>query len=117
MPRKAIKKKKKNKTMLKAISTQLGLAAPAGASVRAAATAAFSSFYDITEQTAGGEQLSFAAFKGKVVCEWPPPAPPPFTCGANQPRDSGPLEGKGGGPRSPLLARASESESELCRRR
>ena len=51
--------------MLKAVSSHLGLSGHT--SLRSVATAAASSFYDITESVASGETLSFAKFKGKVV--------------------------------------------------
>ena len=54
--------------MLKAVSSHLGLSVPT--SLRSVATAAASSFYDITEFAASGETLSFAKFKGKVVSSW-----------------------------------------------
>ena len=52
-------------TMMKAVSSHLGLSGHT--SLRSVATAAASSFYDITESVASGETLSFAKFKGKVV--------------------------------------------------
>jgi hypothetical protein len=60
--------KARTTAMLQAISTQLGNltgAAPSG--VRAAATAAAASFYDITESGASGAPVAFSQFRGKVV--------------------------------------------------